>query len=123
MEYPDLNQLTTKSSLSTAQIRLVELFQIINFGRVERLHFRGGQPIFDPPPRVTKKLKMGAENGPRPESSMHDFVLKVQTVDLLETISKIGDGQILVIEVKNGLAFSVEIEHSVEEEGHARSRL
>jgi hypothetical protein len=51
---------------------------------------------------------------PRPESSMDDFVLKFQTVELLETISRIGERQILAIEVKNDLTFSVEIEGQVE---------
>ena len=63
---------------------------------------------------------MGGENGPRPESTLHDFVLKFQTVELLQAISRIGDGQV-TIEAKNGLAFSVEIECHVEAEGHVRN--
>jgi len=118
-----LHNLTTKSSLSVAQSRLIELLQNLNFGRIEGLHIRGGQPALNPPPRIVQKLKMGGENGPRPESSMHDFVLKHQTVELLETISQIGDGQLLAIEVKNGLAFSVEVERYVEAGGHAGSHL
>jgi len=116
-----LNSPTTKSSLSEPQSRLVELLQNVNFGRIEGLHVRGGQPVFDPPPRVVQKLKMGGDNGPRPEASMHDFILKHQTIELLETIARIGDGQVLAIEVKNGLAFSIEIERLVEAEGHVRN--
>lgn len=109
-----MNQQTTKSSLSEAQSRLVELLQNLNFGRIEGLHVRNGQPSFDPPPRLFEKLKMGSENGPRAEASMHDFLLKHQTIELLEAIARIGDGQVLAIEVKNGLAFSMEIEHQLE---------
>jgi len=38
----------TKSSLSEAQIRLVELLQALNFGRIERLRVIRGEPSFDP---------------------------------------------------------------------------
>ena len=114
-----MNQLTHKSSLSEAQSRLVELLQILNFGRIEGLHVRGGQPTFDPPPVLIEKRKMGGDNGPRAEASFHDFVLKHQTIELLETIARIGDGQVLAIEVKNGLAFSMEIQHQLEPEAGA----
>jgi len=70
--------------------------------------------MFDPPPRVVQKLKMGGENGPRPEASLQDFLLKHQTIELLDTIARIGDGLVLAIEVKNGLAFSVDVEHHLE---------
>jgi hypothetical protein len=45
---------------------------------------------------------------------MGDFVLKHQTIELLEAIARLGDGEVLAIEVKNGLAFSAEIEHPME---------
>jgi len=109
-----LNDLTTKSSLSGPNRRLIELMQTLNFGRIEGLHVHSGQPVFDPPPRLVQKLKMGGENGARPEASMHDFLLKHQTIELLGAIARIGDGQVLAIEVKNGLAFSMEIEHQLD---------
>jgi hypothetical protein len=115
-----VQQPTSKSSLTEAQCRLVELLSSLNFGRVEGLSVRDGQPAFDPAPRIIQKLKMGGENGPRPESSLPDYWLRAQTIEMLETIAAIGDGQILAIEVKNGLPFSLEIEHScAEERGHA----
>jgi hypothetical protein len=107
---------TTKSSLSEAQIRLVELLQNLNFGRIMGLHVHNGQPAFDPQPRIIQKLKMGGDNGPRPEASMSDFLLKRQTIELLETIERVRNGQTLTIEVKNGLAFSIEIEHPLQTE-------
>jgi hypothetical protein len=105
-----LQPIVTKSNLSLSQQRLVELFQKLNFGRIEALKVRSGEPAFDRPPRIIQKLKMGGENGPRPETSLDDFRLNRQTIELFETIAKVGDGEILSIEVKNGLAFAVEVE-------------
>lgn len=105
-----MSQQFTKSSLSDPQIRLVELLQKLNFGRIERLHVERGEPVFEPAPRIVQKLKMGGENGPRPEATLLDFHLKLQTIELLEAIAGIRDGQVLTIEVRNGLPFTVEIE-------------
>ncbi len=99
-----------KSELSPAQMRLIEMFQRLNFGRVEGLIVRGGQPVFKPAPRIVQKVKIGAENGPRPESTLRDFLLKQQTVEVLEVLDRIGDGQVHSIEIRNGLPVSMEVE-------------
>jgi hypothetical protein len=107
-----LNQLTTKSSLTTAQRQLVELLQQLNFGRLERLRVKNGQPTFEPRPHIIKKLKIGGgDNAPRPESNLADFWLKQQTAEMLQAISDLGDGVVLSIDVRHGLPFSIEIEH------------
>jgi hypothetical protein len=100
----------TKSSLTTAQTQLVELFQAVNFGRVEALRVRQGQPTFNPPPRVIQKLKFGCENGPRAEINFVDFSLKNGIVELLQLISKIEEGEIRSIEIRFGLPCTVELE-------------
>jgi hypothetical protein len=105
-----LTELTTKSSLSDSHRRLVELMQRLNFGRIQNLVVRDGEPVFDPAPKVIQKVKIGGENGPRPELSCGDFLLKKQTVELLEAISDLGEGTVLIIDVKHGLPFAVEIE-------------
>jgi hypothetical protein len=105
-----LNQPITKSSLTPALARLVELLQALNFGRVEALTIRDGQPVFDPPPRVIQKLKMGADNAPRPEVGYADFRLKDGVIELLEMIARLENGEIRSIEVRCGLPVSAEIE-------------
>ena len=106
-----------KSSLSGPRRHLVELMQQLNFGRIENLEVRGGEPVFDPAPRVVRKLKIGGENCPRPEIVREDFLLKQQTLEMLDAISQLGDGEVRVIEVKHGLAFSMEIEQSLDNGG------
>src|SRR5450631_875196 len=84
--------------------------QRLNFGRIEDLLVRGGEPVFDPAPKVVQKLKIGGENGPRPELSCEDFLLKRQTLELLGAIADLSEGTVLTIDVKHGLPFAVEIE-------------
>ena len=91
-------------------VRLVEMMQALNFGRVEKLTIRGGQPVFDPAPQVVQKIKIGADNGPRPEIGYNDFRLKGGIVELLEIIARLQDGEIRTIEVRCGLPVSAEFE-------------
>ncbi len=112
-----MNQPITKSGLSEPQSRLVELLQRINFGRIERLLVKSGMPVFDPPPRVIQKLKMGGDNAPRPEVDLQDFWLKRPTIEMLRAIADLGDGVVLSIDVKHGLPFSLEIEHRTDHAG------
>ena len=105
-----MNQPITKAVLSESQSRLVELLQRINFGRVEGLHVRAGEPVFDPAPRVVQKLKIGADNAPRPEATLPDFGLKRQMIELLEIIAELGEGEIRSIETAHGLPLLVELE-------------
>ena len=78
---------------------------------------RAGEPVFSPAPRVIQKLKMGGENAPRPEAAFSDFLLKNQTIEMLQTIAGIGDGEVLSIEVKHGLPFAMEIEAKPDSNG------
>ncbi len=94
-----------KRAHSQQRQRLIELMQRVNFGRLEGLVVRNGDPLFDPPPRVIREIKFGGENGPRPELESEDFVLKAQVVDLLAQLDRLHNGTIDAIEVKHGLPF------------------
>jgi len=100
----------TKSSLSKHKIRLVELMQRINFGRIEGLVVRNGEPVLAPPPRVIREIRFGGENGTRPEAAKENFALKSQVVELLNLIEAIRDGVIQRLEIKHGLPFMMTIE-------------
>lgn len=105
---PSINPPTvsrTKLSLSASQKQLVELMQSLNFGRIEQLPVRDGEPVLDSPPRVVREFKFGGENGPRPELAAGDFLLKGQVVDLFRHFAQLGTVTIEVLEVKNGLPF------------------
>lgn len=100
----------SKSSLSPDRARLIELMQRINYGRIEGLPVRRGEPVMDPPPRIVREIKFSAENGPRPESAKADFSLKVQVHELFAQLEALGDGVIPCIEIQRGLPFRMTVE-------------
>jgi hypothetical protein len=96
----------TKSSLSILEKRLLETMQKMNFGRIEGLSIRGGEPVLTPPPRIVRDVKLGApDNGARAELEANDFVLKREHVELFENLRRVGHGTVECIEVKAGLPF------------------
>lgn len=94
----------TTSSLSAARQRLVALMTRIHYGSIANLVVAGGEPVFDPPPAVTREVKCG--DAP-PPPSRGDFQLKRQVVDLFAQLDAVGSGTVPLIEVKGGLPFRV----------------
>ncbi len=99
-----------KSSLTPSQQLLLTKMQRINYGRIEGLSVRRGQPVLDPPPRIIHEIKFGGDNGPRPEVAKADFELKAQVRDLFAHLEALGDGVIPCIEIKHGLPFRMIVE-------------
>ena len=100
----------TKQELSKPQRALVELMQRINYGRIERLVVRRGQPVLNPPPRIIREIKFGGENGPRTEVGKPDFTLKAQVRDMFAQLEALGDGVIPCLEIQRGLPFRMTVE-------------
>jgi hypothetical protein len=98
-----------KSELSPARRRLVEMLQRLNFGRIEGLLVRAGEPLFDPPPRQVREVKFGGENGARPEAAAADFALKAQVAELFRHLDELGDGTVEALSVKHGLPFAMQV--------------
>ena len=109
-----MTNVPTKVSLSTRKRRLLELMQRINFGRIEGLMVRNSEPVLDPPPRIIRDFKFGAENGPRPELTAGDFALKSQVIELFEQLDNLGDGTVEMLEVQRGLPFRLTIEETAQ---------
>jgi hypothetical protein len=103
---------TRLRDLSAPQQRLVSLFQTINFGRIEELEIRNGEPRFNPAPRVLVELKLDRDDGPRPERSLEQFQLLGQVVRFFDQLARLGDGTIECIEVRHGLPFRMVVEAS-----------
>jgi hypothetical protein len=96
--------------LSAPRQRLVRLFQTINFGRIEELEIRNGEPEFSPPPRVFVELKLDREDGPRAERHLEQFQLLGQVARFFDQLARLGDGTIERIDVRHGLPFRMVIE-------------
>jgi len=100
----------SKRDLSPARATLLRLMQRLNFGRLEALRFRDGEPLFDPVPRLKREVKFAGENGPRPESLAADFLLKLQVQELFAYFDQRRDGVIELLEIKHGLPFRMIVE-------------
>jgi hypothetical protein len=98
-------ELLNKSSLSLQRQFLIETLQRINFGRLENLRFKAGEPILDETSKIFREHKFGSENGPRPESTKIDFALKKQLAELFRYFDDRRDGIVESLEVKHGLPF------------------
>jgi hypothetical protein len=93
------------ASLTPQRKQFVRELQRINFGRLEALHVRDGQPVLLPSPGIVREHKFAGENGPRPELHSTDFALKQQVVELFAFFDELQNGIIDVLEIKHGLPF------------------
>ncbi len=98
------------SDLSANKQRLLRLFQAINFGRVEELEVRDGEPQFSPAPRVFVELKLDVENGVRPESGLAQFPLRSQVGRFFSQLARLEDVTVECIDIRHGLPFRMVVE-------------
>lgn len=84
--------------------------QSVNFGRIENMAVRNGEPLFDPAPRVLRTIRFAAANGNRPELHTGDFAVKREVLDLFGHLDALSDGVVQFIEVRHGLPLFMEIE-------------
>jgi hypothetical protein len=95
--------------LSAQQRSLVELMREQQFGRVENVPIRAGQPIFNPEVRVVRVARLGGENGGINVPTAADFELKQSVCDLLDELARLQNGTILKLEFRHGLPCLLEI--------------
>ena len=96
--------------LSAPRQTLVRLFQSVNFGRIEDLEVRSGEPVFNPAPRVLIAVDLNDDEGPRPEHELGDFAVREEIVRLMDRISELADGTVAHIEIRAGLPRRMVIE-------------
>jgi hypothetical protein len=93
----------TKTNLTPARKRLIELMQEINYGRIEKLEVYGGEPVFDPPPTVLRLFLFGKDNGPNISRRKNGFALKKKVAELFEVFDRERSLSIQELMVDNGL--------------------
>jgi hypothetical protein len=98
-----MSQVVTKAALTPARKRLIELMQEINYGRIERLEVRAGEPVFDPPPTVLRLFLFGKDNGPNALRGSDAFALKKKVTRLFEIFDREQSLFIRELMVDNGL--------------------
>ncbi len=93
----------TVGMLSPSRQRLVSLMQRLEYGEVQGLVLRQGEPQFDPPPRVIRTVRFGQRSATRVTPRGEDFALKRHVAELFAEFDRLQDGVIGRIEVQNGL--------------------
>jgi len=98
-----MTNVVTKATLTPARKRLVELMQEINYGRIEKLLVRDGEPVFDPPPTVLRLFLFGRDNGPNESRGNDGFALKRKVAELFEVFDRERSLSIQELMIDNGL--------------------
>jgi hypothetical protein len=91
------------SNLTAARQGLVRLFQSMNYGRIEHLSVCDGDPVLSPAPVLLIDIKLGADDGFRPEIGLVDFDLPREIRGLMRHLDEMQNGQIEAIYVQAGL--------------------
>jgi len=91
------------SQLSPARQALVRHCQAINHGCIEDLGVEKGDPVFDGSPAMVRDIKLEADEGPRPEVELVDFVLSGEVLRLMRQLEAMQNGTIRRIEVRGGI--------------------
>jgi hypothetical protein len=79
----------------------------LQFGRLENLLLRNGEPYFDPPPVVIRVSRIGA-GAAEPTPELADWTLTAPVVDLLDEFARIRDGLVNRLEFRHGLPVLIE---------------
>lgn len=104
----------SKSSLTPAWRQLINTILEIGYGSIDGLEIRNGQPVFDPPPRLTRLHVFGRDHGPHAKSKLDDFVLNDQFRWLIRKLDS-GTKRAQTITVQDGLPIRVAIETGSED--------
>ena len=94
---------TKKHVLAPQEQRLLEVMQAVNFGRIDNIEIKGGRPVVNADWKMIRTIRIGRENGPRPELEKKDFVLKAKQVEIFEHIRSLRDGAKIMVCVQHGL--------------------
>jgi hypothetical protein len=101
--------LRTTKDLTAAQLRLVLIMSEYQFGRVENMAVRAGQPHLNSEVRVVRVARLGGASGGINVPTAIDFELKQSVCDLLDELVRFQNGTILKLEFRHGLPYLLEI--------------
>jgi hypothetical protein len=99
----------TKRSLSDEQQRFIELLQRIRYGLIFCLQIRRGQPVLQPELSWRRNVKVTGENDPHPSVHSPNFPLRRQVTEFFRLLAAVGDGEVVDLEIRNGLPFCFDV--------------
>jgi hypothetical protein len=93
--------------LSPAQRSLVELMHVHQFGRIENMSVRDGQPILDSTVNVVRVARLGDKSN-WTKLGHSECELKSQVRELFAELMRLRNGTVIRLEFRHGLPFLVE---------------
>jgi hypothetical protein len=78
------------------------------FGRIENMAVRGGEPILSSDLRVVRVARLGGGSDPAKVTRTDVFELKRQVRDLFDELERLQDGTVIRLEFRHGLPFLLE---------------
>ena len=100
---PQMPRLIRFSDLSPARRTLVRLCQSLNYGQIQDICVRDGDPVLSPSSAVLVEFKLDADEEQRKEAELVDFELRSEVRRLMFLLDKMKDGRIECIEVRAGI--------------------
>jgi hypothetical protein len=91
------------SELSPPRRALVRLCQALNYGQIQDICVRDGDPVLSPSSAVLVEFKLDADEEQRKEAELVDFELRSEVRRLMFLLDKMKDGRIECIEVRAGI--------------------
>jgi hypothetical protein len=78
------------------------------FGRIENMSVRAGQPILDQGLKIVRVACLSGENGGMKLLAGDEFELKRAVCDLFDELARLRDGTVVRLEFKRGLPCRLE---------------
>ena len=94
--------------LSAQQRSLLEIMREHQFGRVENMPVRAGQPVLDQDLKVVHVACLGGESGGIKLPAGDEYELKRAVSDLFDELERLGHGTVVRLEFKRGLPCRLE---------------
>lgn len=94
--------------LSPGQRSLVDLMRVHQFGRIENMPVRDGQPILDSAVNVIRVARLGDKSNRTKLGNSQEFELKMQVRDLFAELARLDNGTVILLEFRHGLPFLIE---------------
>jgi hypothetical protein len=94
--------------LSAPQLSLLQIMREHQFGRIENMSIRAGQPVLDQDLKVVRVACLGSERGGTNVPGSDDFELKRSVRDLFDELARLSHGTVVKLEFKRGLPCRLE---------------
>lgn len=109
----DLKELPAQSKgvsvLSPARRRLVHTICKIGFGAIERLQIRDGEPVWDPPPEITRSKRFGCATKMEQVYEPEGIALKKQFIELFAEFDRLQNFSIMRLQFQNGVPLEMKV--------------